>query len=57
MTLKDAFLVYVEKQRNANFIRDANGTDHPNTHQAYAEANEYKRIVLDMIEEIEETEQ
>jgi hypothetical protein len=55
MTLKDAFLVYVEKQRNANFIRDANGTDHPNTHQAYAEANEYKRVVLDMIEEIEET--
>jgi hypothetical protein len=53
MALKELFLSYVERQRNANSIKEAFGTDDPRTIDAYQDANEYKRRVLTLIEEIE----
>jgi hypothetical protein len=55
MLLKSAFLLYVEKQRSANWTRDQKGSEHPETYQAYSDANDHKRLVLDMIENIEES--
>ena len=53
MPLKELFLSYVERQRSANATKDAYGIDDPKTIDAYQVANEYKRKVLNMIEEVE----
>ena len=53
MPLKELFLNYVERQRCATATKEAHGVDDPRTTKAYAEANEYKRKVLDLIEEVE----
>lgn len=54
MPLKEMFLNYVERQRCANATKDAYGPHDGKTKEAYEEANEYKRKVLDLIEKIEE---
>ena len=53
MPLKEKFLNYVEKQRSANDVRMSKGSDHPSTVDAYQEANQLKREVLNLIEELE----
>lgn len=53
MSLKNKFLRYVELQRSANDIRMTHGIDDPKTVDAYMKANEAKRNVLKMIEELE----
>ena len=52
--LKDKFLSYVEQQRSANATREAYGPDDPRTVDAYMKANQTKREVLDLIEELEQ---
>ena len=53
MPLKEKFLSYVEKQRSANDVKMTKGSDHPSTVDAYQEANQLKREVLNLIEELE----
>ena len=53
MPLKEVFLNYVERQRGANHAKDIHGPESKITKEAYEQANEYKRQMLDMIEEIE----
>ena len=53
MPLKEKFLSYVEQQRSANAAREAYGPDDPKTVDAYMKANETKREVLNMIDNIE----
>ena len=53
MPLKEKFLMYVEQQRSANSCRDAYGPDDPKTVDAYQRANQIKREVLTLIEEVE----
>jgi hypothetical protein len=53
MGLKEKFLSYVEMQRSANDYRNAHGSDDIRTVEAYQRANDTKRQVLDMIENIE----
>ena len=53
MALKEKFLSYVEMQRGANATREAYGPHDPKTVDAYQQANQIKREVLKMIEEIE----
>lgn len=54
MALKEKFLSYVELQRSANDYCNNLGSDDPKTVDAYMKANEVKRQVLKMIEEIEQ---
>lgn len=53
MPLKEVFLNYVERQRGANHAKEIHGPESKITKEAYEQANEYKRQMLDMIEEIE----
>lgn len=53
MPLKEKFLSYVEQQRSANASREAYGPDDPKTVDAYQKANQTKREVLDLIEQLE----
>ena len=53
MPLKEVFLNYVERQRGANHAKEIHGPDSKITKEAYEQANDYKRQMLDMIEEIE----
>lgn len=53
MPVKEKFLAFVELQRNANNFRESHGIDAPETIEAYKRANELKRQVMDMIEELE----
>jgi hypothetical protein len=53
MGLKEQFLTYVEQQRNANAHREAYGPDDRRTIEAYANANNLKRKMLETIEEVE----
>ena len=53
MPLKEKFLSYVEKQRSANATRETKGPNDPATVDAYQEANQLKREVLNLIEQIE----
>jgi len=52
--LKEKFLSYVEQQRAANQAREAYGSDDPRTVDAYMKANQTKREVLTLIEELEQ---
>jgi hypothetical protein len=52
MPLKERFLLYVEQQRNAEEIKCQKGPHSPETRRAYAQANELKREVLNLIEEL-----
>jgi len=52
--VKDKFLSYVEQQRSANATREAYGPDDPRTVDAYMKANQTKREVLNLIEELEQ---
>ena len=53
MPLKEKSLSYVEMQRNARNYREVHGADDPRTVDAYQRANQVKREVLNMIEELE----
>ena len=53
MALKELFLSYVEQQRSANATREAHGPDDPRTVDAYQNANDKKRQVLNAIEALE----
>ena len=53
MSLKNKFLSYVEMQRSANDMRVAKGSDDPSTVDAYMKANQLKREILNLIEELE----
>lgn len=55
MPVKEKFLSYVELQRAANEYRHAYGPDDPKTVDAYQRANEMKRQVMNLIEELEST--
>ena len=52
--LKDKFLSYVEQQRSANATREAYGPDDLRTVDAYMKANQTKREILNLIEELEQ---
>ena len=54
MALKEKFLSYVEQQRSANAYKEAYGPDDPKTVDAYQRANQTKREVLSLIEEMEQ---
>mgnify|MGYP006863224460 CR=1 FL=1 len=53
MTLKAKFINYCELQRSANSVREVKGIDDPDTVDAYMKANQVKRELLNMIDEIE----
>jgi hypothetical protein len=53
-TLKDLFLTYVEKQRAFELKRFHFGSDEPEVVDAHQEANSYRRMILDKIEELEQ---
>lgn len=53
MALKELFLSYVEQQRSANATREAHGPDDPRTVDAYQNANDKKRQILNAIEALE----
>ena len=53
MSVKERFLSYVEMQRSARQMREVRGPDDPITINAYQAANQVKREVLDLIEELE----
>lgn len=53
MSIKDMFLTYVELQRSATDILVAHGPENIKTVQAFFNANQQKRKVLDAIEDIE----
>jgi len=53
MTLKTCFLTYCELQRCANQAKDQYGVESEKTREAYDLANEQKRKVLNLIEELE----
>lgn len=54
-TLKSAFLSYVELQKSANEFKCDLGTDNPITIEAYKKANDKKRMVLDMLESVDDS--
>lgn len=53
MSLKEKFLTYVEMQRSARNYREVHGVDNPKTVDAYQRANQVKREVINMIDELE----
>lgn len=53
MSLKSKFLMYVEVQRGARHTREVHGPDAIATVEAYQKANQLKREVLTMIEDLE----
>lgn len=53
MSLKEKFLSYVEMQRSARSYREFHGPDDPKTVNAYQRANQMKREVLNLIEDLE----
>ena len=53
MGLKEKFLSYAETQRSARQTRETYGPDDPRTVDSYMKANELKREVLNMIDEVE----
>ena len=53
VSLREKFIAYCELQRNARNYREMKGADHKDTKLAYEKANEKKREVLDMIDELE----
>ena len=52
MPLKERFLMYVEQQRSAEEIKCQKGPHSAETRRAYAQANDLKREVLDLIEDL-----
>ena len=55
MSVKERFLSYVEMQRSARQMREVNGPNDPITIDAYQAANQVKREVLNLIEELEKS--
>ena len=55
MSVKERFLSYVEMQRSARQMREARGPNDPITIDAYQAANQVKREVLNLIEELEKS--
>lgn len=51
MTLKNKFLSFVEMQRSANACKEAFGSDDPKTVDAYQQANQLKREILEALDQ------
>lgn len=51
--LKELFLNYVERQKDAEAIKQMRGAHDPVTVDAFQEANDIKRRLLNAIEEVE----
>ena len=53
MGLKETFISYTELQRSARNMKEAYGSQDTRTIKAYEKANEVKRLVLDIIDDLE----